>query len=187
MKHRKDTGLVTDAEILDMARSLCEAEPAYIIGRQLIESVCLDTGLDTEAAAAMLLDGGGMPKGIAAISARAANDLIRLSEAGELEEDVEAYLEDERFARMLLEMPVKAALRLYAAECRMEENAKRERELGAKDIMEKIAARRALPTPIRGDVPAEAQTDYANMPSAQFREIKERLMQAAAQGRRVTL
>lgn len=187
MKQRKDTGLVTEGELLDMARSLSEAEPAYIIGRQLIESVCLDTGMDQAAAAAMLLDGGGMPRGLAAISARAANDLIRLGEAGELQEDVEAYLEDERFVKMLLEMPVKAALRLYAAECRMEENAKRERELGAQDIMEKIAARRALPTPIRGDVPAEAQTDYANMPSAQFREIKERLMKAAAEGHRATL
>lgn len=187
MKHRKENGLVTDAEILDMARSLCEAEPAYIIGRQLIESVCLDTGLDNESAAAMLMDGGGMPRGVAAISARAANDLIRLAEAGELEGDVDTYLGDERFAKMLLEMPVKAALRLYAAECRMEETAKREREIGAKDIMEKIAARRALPIPIRGDVPAEAQTDYANMPSDQFRRIKERLMQAAAQGRRVIL
>lgn len=187
MKHRKDTGLVTDAEILDMARSICEAEPAYIIGRQLIESVCLDTGLDAEAAADMLLDGGGMPRGIAAISARAANDLIRMGEAGELQAEVEAYLGDERFTRMLLEMPVKAALRLYDAECRMEENARKERELGARDIMEKITARRALPVPIRGDVPAETGTDYANMPSAQFRELKERLMRAAADGRRVTL
>jgi len=187
MKHKKDNGLVTDAEILDMARSLCEAEPAYIIGRQLIQSVCLDTGLDEAAAASMLMDGGGMPKGAAAISARAANDIMRMAEAGELEEDIEAYLEDERFARMLLEMPVKAAIRLYGAECRMEENAKMQREMGARDIMEKLAARRALPTPIRGDVPAEAQTDYANMPSAQFRQIKERLMRAAAEGRRVTL
>ena len=187
MKLRKDNGLVTEAEILDMARSLSEADPAYIIGRQLIESVCLDTGLDQVAAASLLMDGGGMPKGIAAVSARAANDLLRMAEAGELQEDVESYLADERFAKMLLEMPVKAALRLYGAECRMEETARREREMGAKDIMEKIAARRALPNPIRGNMPAEAQTDYANMPSAQFREIKERLMKAAAEGRRTVL
>lgn len=153
----------------------------------LIKSVCDDTGLDEGAAFSMLLDGGGMPKGIAAISARAANDLMRLYEEGGIEGDIDSYLADERFVRMLLEMPVKAALRLYAAECNADAAAKAEREKGAMDVMEKLAARRALPSPIKGNTPAATDTDYANMPTREFNLIKERLMRAASEGRRVSL
>ena len=152
-----------------------------------IKSVCDDTGLDEGAAFSMLLDGGGMPKGIAAISARAANDLMRLYEEGGIEGEIDSYLEDERFVKMLLEMPVKAALRLYAAECNADAAAKAEREKGAMDVMEKLAARRALPSPIKGNTPAAADTDYANMPTREFNLIKERLMRAASEGRRVSL
>ena len=180
-------GVLTEEEILDMARDIAENDPAYIIGSMLIKSVCDDTGLDEGAAFSMLLDGGGMPKGIAAISARAANDLMRLYKEGGIEGEIDSYLEDERFVRMLLEMPVKAALRLYAAECNADAAAKAEREKGAMDVMEKLAARRALPSPIKGNTPAAADTDYANMPTREFNLIKERLMRAASEGRRVSL
>jgi hypothetical protein len=55
------------------------------------------------------------------------------------------------------------------------------------DVMEKLAARRALPSPIKGNTPAAADTDYANMPTREFNLIKERLMRAASEGRRVSL
>ena len=142
-RKEKEHGVLTEEEILDMARDIAENDPAYIIGSMLIKSVCDDTGLDEGAAFSMLLDGGGMPKGIAAISARAANDLMRLYKEGGIEGEIDSYLEDERFVRMLLEMPVKAALRLYAAECNADAAAKAEREKGAMDVMEKLAARRA--------------------------------------------
>lgn len=186
-RKEKEHGVLTEEEILDMARDIAENDPAYIIGSMLIKSVCDDTGLDEGAAFSMLLDGGGMPKGIAAISARAANDLMRLYQEGGIEGEIDSYLEDERFVKMLLEMPVKAALRLYAAECNADAAAKAEREKGAMDVMEKLAARRALPSPIKGNTPAAADTDYANMPTREFNLIKERLMRAASEGRRVSL
>lgn len=186
-RKEKEHGVLTEEEILDMARDIAENDPAYIIGSMLIKSVCDDTGLDEGAAFSMLLDGGGMPKGIAAISARAANDFMRLYEEGGIEGEIDSYLEDERFVKMLLEMPVKAALRLYAAECNADAAAKAEREKGAMDVMEKLAARRALPSPIKGNTPAAADTDYANMPTREFNLIKERLMRAASEGRRVSL
>ena len=186
-RKEKEHGVLTEEEILDMARDIAENDPAYIIGSMLIKSVCDDTGLDEGAAFSMLLDGGGMPKGIAAISARAANDLMRLYEEGGIEGEIDSYLEDERFVKMLLEMPVKAALRLYAAECNADAAAKAEREKGAMEVMEKLAARRALPSPIKGNTPAAADTDYANMPTREFNLIKERLMRAASEGRRVSL
>ena len=177
-RKEKEHGVLTEEEILDMARDIAENDPAYIIGSMLIKSVCDDTGLDEGAAFSMLLDGGGMPKGIAAISARAAHDLMRLYEEGGIEGEIDSYLEDERFVKMLLEMPVKAALRLYAAECNADAAARAEREKGAMDVMEKLAARRALPSPIKGNTPAAADTDYANMPTREFNIIKERLMRA---------
>lgn len=186
-RKEKEHGVLTEEEILDMARDIAENDPAYIIGSMLIKSVCDDTGLDEGAAFSMLLDGGGMPKGIAAISARAANDLMRLYKEGGIEGEIDSYLEDERFVKMLLEMPVKAALRLYAAECNADAAARAEREKGAMDVMEKLAARRALPSPIKGNTPAAADTDYANMPTREFNIIKERLMRAASEGRRVSL
>ncbi len=140
-RKEKEHGVLTEEEILDMARDIAENDPAYIIGSMLIKSVCDDTGLDEGAAFSMLLDGGGMPKGIAAISARAANDLMRLYEEGGIEGEIDSYLEDERFVKMLLEMPVKAALRLYAAECNADAAARAEREKGAMDVMEKLAMR----------------------------------------------
>lgn len=186
-RKEKEHGVLTEEEILDMARDIAENDPAYIIGSMLIKSVCDDTGLDEGAAFSMLLDGGGMPKGIAAISARAANDLMRIYEEGGIEGEIDSYLEGERFVKMLLEMPVKAALRLYAAECNADAAARAEREKGAMDVMEKLAARRALPSPIKGNTPAAADTDYANMPTREFNLIKERLMRAASEGRRVSL
>lgn len=72
----KPTGVLSEGELIDMAREIAEREPAYIIGSMLIRSVCDETGLDEGAAFATLTDGGGMPHGAAAISARAANDLI---------------------------------------------------------------------------------------------------------------
>ena len=75
------------------------------------------------------------------------NELMRLYQEGGIEGEIDSYLEDERFVKMLLEMPVKAALRLYAAECNADAAAKAEREKGAMDVMEKLAARRALPSP----------------------------------------
>ena len=56
-RKEKEHGVLTEEEILDMARDIAENDPAYIIGSMLIKSVCDDTGLDEGAAFSMLLDG----------------------------------------------------------------------------------------------------------------------------------
>lgn len=45
-RKEKEHGVLTEEEILDMARDIAENDPAYIIGSMLIKSVCDDTGLD---------------------------------------------------------------------------------------------------------------------------------------------
>ena len=59
----------------------------------------------------------------------------------------------------------------------------REREIGAQDLLEKMLARRSLPSPIRGGVPAEGRQDYAAMSSAEFAALKKRLARAAQSAR----
>ena len=159
-----------------MLAELLESEPAYIIGRQFIERLAAETGTGEEQATEALLYAA--PGGKEALCACAARELVRLQEEGQVA-DVEGYLSDKAFAQLLLEMPAKAALRLYDAQRAAEEAARREREAGAQDLLEKRMARRSLPSPIRGGVPAEGRQDYAGMSSAQFAALKRRLARAA--------
>lgn len=159
---------------------LLESEPAYIIGRQLIGRLAAQTGTGEEQAAEALLYAA--PGGREALCACAAQDLARLQEAGEVK-DVEGYLADKAFAELLLQMPASAALRLYDAERTAKDAAQREREIGAQDLLEKMLARRSLPSPIRGGVPAEGRQDYAAMSSAEFAALKKRLARAAQSAR----
>ena len=62
-RKEKEHGVLTEEEILDMARDIAENDPAYIIGSMLIKSVCDDTGLDEGAAFSMLLDRGRNAQG----------------------------------------------------------------------------------------------------------------------------
>ena len=39
-RKEKEHGVLTEEEILDMARDIAENDPAYIIGSMLIKSVC---------------------------------------------------------------------------------------------------------------------------------------------------
>ena len=41
-------------------------------------------------------------------------------------------------------------------------------------MLEKLRARRALPTPLRSAAPASAQEDFANMTSEEFERFKQR-------------
>lgn len=167
--------------LAEMLARLLESEPAYIIGCQFIQRLAAETGKGEEQAAQALLYAA--PGGREALCACAAQDLARLKEGGRIE-DVENYLADKAFTELLLEMPAAAALRLYDAERSAQEAVQREREIGARDLLEKMAARRSLPVPIRGGMPAEGRQDYANMPSAEFAALKKRLARAAAQSGR---
>ncbi|MEA5058940.1 hypothetical protein SDC9_133647 [bioreactor metagenome] len=170
--------------LAEMLAGLLESEPAYIIGRQFIQRLAAETGAGEEQAAQALLYAA--PGGREVLCACAAQDLVRLQEAGRVA-DVEGYLADKAFAKPLLEMPAAAALRLYDTEKAAGEDVQRERDIGARDLLEKLMARRSLPSPIRGGVPAESRQDYANMSSTEFAAIKKRLALAAAQGKHPAL
>ena len=162
--------------LAQMLAELLESEPAYIIGRQFIRRLAAETGTGEEQAAEALLHAA--PGGREALCACAARELVRLQEEGRVA-DVEGYLSDKAFAELLLQMPAAAALRLYDAEKSAQEASRREREIGAQDLLEKMMARRSLPSPIRGNVPAEGKQDYAAMSSAEFAALKRRLARAA--------
>ena len=167
----------TQRELVEMLVQLIEQEPAYVIGRQMITKLAKEAGMgEGEAAEALLY---AAPGGVEALCACAAEGLLRLQAEGR---DVEPYLADAAFVDLLRDMPPAAALRLYDAEKAAQEAARREREIGAQDMLEKLMARRSLPAPIRSSIPAQDQTDYANMSSAAFAQVKKRLAQAASQG-----
>lgn len=164
-------------ELVNMLTELVEQEPAYVIGQRMINQLSQQTGMDPGAAAEALLYAA--PTGTQALCTAAAQGLMRLQEGGQ---DVEAYLADPAFVSLLRDMPPAAALRLYDAERAAQAAADQAREQGARDMLEKIMARRNLPAPIRGNIPADGQPDYANMSSAAFAQVKKRLAQAASQG-----
>lgn len=166
--------------LAQMLAELLENEPAYIIGRQFIERLAQETGTGQEQAAEALLYAA--PGGREALCACAARELVRMQEEGRVQ-DVESYLSDKAFAQLLLQMPAGAALRLYDAERAASDATQRERDIGAQDLLEKMMARRSLPSPIRGGVPSEGGQDYAAMSSAQFAALKKRLARAAQDGR----
>ncbi len=164
-------------ELVNMLTELVEQEPAYVIGQRMINQLSQQTGMDPGAAAEALLYAA--PAGTQALCTAAAQGLMRLQEGGQ---DVEAYLADPAFVSLLRDMPPAAALRLYDAERAAQAAADQAREQGARDMLEKIMARRNLPAPIRGNIPADGQPDYANMSSVAFAQVKKRLAQAASQG-----
>lgn len=166
----------TQNELAEMLASLLESELAYIIGQALVKRLAAETGGSEERALEALLYAA--PGGKESLCACAAQALARLKAEGRVE-DVEAYLADKGFVELLLQMPAEAALRLYDAERATQQAAHKEREAGAQDLLEKMLARRSLPSPIRGDMPAQAAQDYAAMSSAEFAALKKRLARAA--------
>lgn len=164
-------------DLVETLVGLLESEPAYAIGQRMIEGLAQEAGMGRAEAAEALLYAA--PGGTEALCACAAQGLVRLQEEGR---DVEGCLQDKAFIELLREMPAAAALRVYDAERAAQEANQRERETGAQDMLEKLLARRSLPAPIRGGLPADGQADYANMSSAAFAAAKKRLAQAAGQG-----
>ena len=162
--------------LAQMLAELLESEPAYIIGKQFIQRLAAETGAGGEQASEALLYAA--PGGREALCACAAQALVRLQEEGKVS-NVEGYLEDKAFAQLLLEMPAAAAIRLYDAEHSAKDAIQQERDAGAQDLLEKMLARRSLPS---GDMPADSRQDYSGMSSAEFAAIKKRLSQVAAQG-----
>lgn len=112
---------------------------------------------------------------------RAAKELAMLASSGEVR-DLEIYLSDPEFMASLLEMPVRAAVKL-ADERRARKEAEaalsQARAAGEADVLEKLRARQALPLPIRPEGHLGGETDYMAMSDDEFRRIRERVRQEA--------
>jgi hypothetical protein len=96
------------------------------------------------------------------------------------------YVNDVSFLTLLHELPPSAALRVYTAEKSLESVQKAlsfAKEEGARDLMEKLAAKHALPAPMKNLAPSAPETDFSAMTSEQFRAAKNRLSRAAQQKR----
>ena len=90
---------------------------------------------------------------------------------------------DREFAELLLEYPMEAAVRIYAAEQRAvaaEENA---RAAAAR----KMQQRAGLPRMSRAGGAVSAQPDYMSMSSEEFRKLEQQLKQASRAGRAVRI
>lgn len=154
-----------------------EVSPALMVGEKLIQNLAASMNVSESEAAALLME--GTPDGLKGVSARAANELLRLKKENALSGEPEDYANDPAFLALLGEFPAKAALRVYIAE----KSLKEARQDGARDLMEKLAARRALPAPLNRGVPAAPETDFSTMPSEQFRALKNQFSRAAQQKR----
>lgn len=154
-----------------------EASPALMVGEKLIQNLAASMNVSESEAAALLME--STPDGLKGVSARAANELLRLKKENALSGEPEEYANDPAFLALLGEFPAKAALRVYIAE----KSLKEARQDGARDLMEKLAARRALPAPLNRGVPAAPETDFSTMPSEQFRALKNQFSRAAQQKR----
>lgn len=160
------------------------SSPALMVGERLIQNLAASMNVSESEAAALLMD--SEPNGLKGVSARAAEELLRLKKENALSGEPEEYVSDPAFLALLGELPVKAALRVYAAEKSLveaQQALETARENGARDLMEKLAARKALPTPLSRSVPAAPETDFSTMSSEQFRALKNQFSRAAQQKR----
>jgi len=111
--------------------------------------------------------------------------LAAMEAEGELPEgfDLRNACADREFAELLLEYPIEAAVRIYAAEQRAaaaEENA---RAAAAR----KMQQRAGLPRMSRAGGAVSAQPDYMSMSSEEFRKLEQQLKQASRAGRSVRI
>jgi len=97
--------------------------------------------------------------------------------------DLEKACTDAGFIKLTREMPMEAAVRVYAAEQRAmkaEENARAE-------LAAKMQNRTALPQSARPMGGANVTRDYKNMSSEEFAALEQQFRRAAQQGIRVRL
>ncbi len=113
----------------------------------------------------------------------AANALVEMERNGELPEGFELSeaVQDRAFAELLQEFEPKAAVRIYAAEKRVEdaENNVRTR------MSEQARSRKALPKSQRTDRAVAAAPDYMSMSREAFSTLEKQYRNAAQNGKRV--
>ncbi len=158
--------------MLEQVRSAYENSVEYRLGCQIMDGLTQGYALSSDDALAMLT-GEYAPQSSQVVGARAAELLARKNAEGKLKKDVESYLADEDFLKMLREMPAELAIRLKEAEWEAE-SARCARASGERDTLEKLKARQALPAPMRTIIPASAEIDFSTMSSEEFARFKKR-------------
>ena len=82
--------------------------------------------------------------------------------------DTDAAVNDEAFQKLLVEYPVKAAVRIYQAERKANE--------APKAVADRLRARQSVPASTRPQQPVNASRNYRDMSSEDFFALKERLV-----------
>lgn len=167
-----DEGAAEQEALLEQVRSAYENSIEYRLGCQIMDGLTQGYALSSDDAEAMLT-GEYAPKSSQVVGARAAELLAKRQTAGKLKRDVESYLADEDFLKMLREMPAELAIRIKEAEWEAE-SAHSARASGERDTLEKLKARQALPAPMRTIIPASAEPDFSTMSSEEFARFKKR-------------
>lgn len=191
----EDNGITEETNAMkdeSLNSDMVSDEVAARIGRAVIEQLTLSGELDSSSAAELLLGRytDNSTTGLAALSAKAANDLVRLSESGELNRKIDDYIADPEFVELLYSMPTHAAVKIYDLQKDSHKASKNDADAIAKaeqSIIERLLMRKSLPASTKSTVSASPDTDYANMSSEQFRELSKRLKRAASNGMKVKI
>ena len=111
-----------------------------------------------------------------AVAQRLSAELMAVKRPGRMPQgfdELEA-LSDPQFVKLLLELPVYAAVRVYHAEA----EAMRAMDSAAEAMAERLYAREALPQPARAAAIDPPQPDFRQMSSQQFREYERQVRQS---------
>ena len=113
------------------------------------------------------------------------DELHRLVQSGSVPEgfDLKTACTDAAFLQLTQELPMEAAMRVYAAERRADEAETRARERLALQMQ----SRAALPQAVRGAAGAPVERDYASMSSRDFRALEQQFKRAAQRGIKIRL
>lgn len=150
-------------------RAQYEDSPEYRLGCAIIDELTETLGIDAEEASAMLsLDTRPLSGDL--LGREAAGTLTRMKKDGKLNREIDAYLADEGFIKLLREVPAAAAVRLSDAEL----NAKSAHSEGMQEVLEKLRTRSALPrqTPVKAT--ASAAPNFNTMSEQEFDAFKRR-------------
>lgn len=164
-----------------------ERSPEEQVGAMLLKEVSEKSGISKEEAFALIMGQEPAEIGVRAASKNAAEQLIALQGEGKLAFAPEEYISDEWFIDLLGEMPVGAAVKVFETVKASETAVREAQERGAQDILEKLAARKALPLPIRPGINAAPETNYFNMSAEDFKTLRQQIISSLQKGGKPTL
>ncbi|MDD3920017.1 MAG: hypothetical protein PHO41_02415 [Eubacteriales bacterium] len=125
---------------------------------------------------APVLQASKRPTDAQATARRLSAELLALKKSGRMPEgfDEMEALSDPQFIKLLMELPVYAAVRVYHAEA----EAKLAMERAAEAVSERLYAQEILPKPARAAAVAAPEPDFRNMSSQEFREYERQVRQS---------